>query len=666
MNPFTPSPSKKSVDAVLIGMGAASCLLLLAMERRGWLRGKRIVVIEPCLDQLPQKTFCFWSSTQDSIQHDLKDVIVDSWSHCEVIRGQSESMAPYQYHCVESSDLWRQAQRVGERNQVIFIQGNAERVEENGQLGEVHVAGDVYLSQWIFDSRPPRFADMMPHTYHIHQSFVGWFIHAERHSIGTHDIRLMDFDIPQNGHCQFMYVIPFSDGRTLVEFTRFGSEKITPTEAQEQLSTYIKQHFGEVTRIVEEQGCIPMSNCPITRDEIDRIIPIGTRAGLLKPSTGYAFRSMYAHAEKCMDQLEQRDVKTVLTAQSASPSVFNRFAWYDKLLLHILFFHPEQGKVIFQALFSKVAPKDTFQFLDEETSIWQEVKIFFLLPKIPFLLAASYGWKKSSVFQPLLLFILSITLIILGFDSALQNFVGYTLMALGMIAVGMPHGAVDHLLVSGSGKDARVSYIFRYLALMLLMWGVWYFFPYWALIFFIAYSGWHFGSGDGDGWGLQRSLSWFWGISVLLFLFTTHAKETTLILSHMNIDGEVPGGYSWILLPWLLLALVKRNAHWVMTIASLMVASFIPLVFAFGLYFIGQHSWMGWQNLRIQLKQSSAQIWWSAFPFHIGAWLLFGMVLLFQEQLSSWSNYSVWGLFFIFLSCVSFPHVWFTHRYFTK
>ena len=76
-------------DAVIIGMGASSCLLLLAMDRRGWLRGKRVVVIEPLLQQLPQKTFCFWSSDKDSIQRDLKEIISDSWSHCEVMRGQS-------------------------------------------------------------------------------------------------------------------------------------------------------------------------------------------------------------------------------------------------------------------------------------------------------------------------------------------------------------------------------------------------------------------------------------------------------------------------------------------------------------------------------------------------------------------------------------------------
>jgi len=653
-------------DAVIIGMGASSCLLLLAMDRRGWLRGKRVVVIEPLLQQLPQKTFCFWSSDKDSIQRDLKEIISDSWSHCEVMRGQSLSMSPYQYHGVESSVLWQHTRSVGNNNGVVFIEGLVDAIDEEGDKKKVHTAIDIFCSDYIFDSRPPSFASNDAGFYHIHQSFVGWFVRPKTAHFISDTFRLMDFEIPQNGQCQFMYVLPFLDGRILVEFTRFGKQKIEQQEAQEMLEAYIGEHFGDVEMVASEHGCIPMSNARLELSGPKLTIPIGTRAGLLKPSSGYAFRKMYDHAERCLDELEKECPKAFVSETSTGPKSASRFAWYDQLLLHILSHDPQQGKGIFQTLFSKVALPDTFQFLDEKTSIWQEMKIFSRLPKIPFLRAAWAGCSYSKMFHPLSLLILSSVLVVMGYSTFMQNIFGYSLLALGMVAIGMPHGAVDHLLDGGNGLKSRAIFIGQYLMLMCMMGVLWYFVPALSLFFFIVFSGWHFGSGDGYVWGLKSSLSWLWGCSVLLYLFTTHSVETTSILSQMNISFEVSSHYSWILFPWLLLALFKRNLAWMFTIAMLWVSSFLPLVFAFGLYFVGQHSWVGWQYLKLKLNKNSMQIWWNAFPFHLGAWLLLGATFFFHMELSSWSEYSAWGLFFIFLSCVSFPHVWMTHRSFAK
>jgi len=653
-------------DVVIIGMGASSCLLLLAMERRGWLKNKRVVVIEPRLNDLPDKTFCFWSLESDVIQEHLKAIITDSWNQCEVLIGHTQNMGHYQYHCIESAALWKYTSTVGEGNGVRFVQGGVEEIEVNGDTRMVRTSNEIFACHRIFDSRPPSWDTLNePDAYHIHQSFVGWFVKPQSFD-ANRAIRLMDFEIPQNGHCQFMYVLPFSDGRVLVEFTRFGSEKVSPDEAQEQLKNYVNNHFGEVEILNTEEGCIPMSNRSLITVDDHQVIPIGTRAGMLKPSTGYAFRKMYDHAESCLDEMGIRDNEDRQYSPFFKLPVWNRFAWYDQLLLYILTHHPHQGKGIFQTLFSKVALKETLQFLDEKTSLWKEVKIFSRLPKIPFLRAAWAGFHRSKVFHSFSLLLLSAFLALMGNSMFIQNIFGYAVLALGMVAIGMPHGAVDHLLDSDVGLKSRAIFIVKYVLLMLLMGALWYVIPAGALVFFVAFSGWHFGSGDGHGWGIKSTLSWLWGCSVLLYLFTTHSAETTSILSQMNFSIEVSSQYSWILFPWLLLALFRRNLPWLLTIAMLWVSSFLPLIFAFGLYFVGQHSWLGWQYLKRKLNKTSTQIWWNAFPFHLAAWLLLGVTFYFQMELSSWSEYSAWGLFFIFLSCVSFPHVWMTHRSFAK
>jgi hypothetical protein len=43
---------------------------------------------------------------------------------------------------------------------------------------------------------------------------------------------MMDFNIPQNNYCQFIYVLPYTNNTALFDVTRFGKEKITKEEAE--------------------------------------------------------------------------------------------------------------------------------------------------------------------------------------------------------------------------------------------------------------------------------------------------------------------------------------------------------------------------------------------------------------------------------------------------
>ncbi len=57
-----------------------------------------------------------------------------------------------------------------------------------------------------------------------------------------------------------------------------------------------------------------------------------------------------------------------------------RFKFYDTLLLSILNNEPQKGKQIFETLFKTQPIQIILRFLDEETTVWQEIKIFAKLP----------------------------------------------------------------------------------------------------------------------------------------------------------------------------------------------------------------------------------------------------------------------------------------------
>jgi lycopene beta-cyclase len=65
----------------------------------------------------------------------------------------------------------------------------------------------------------------------------------------------------------------------------------------------------------------------------------------------------------------------------------NKFWFYDLLLLDILDNKNELGSTIFSAMFKKGDSTLIFKFLDEETSFWEDLQVFWKCPKGLFLSA---------------------------------------------------------------------------------------------------------------------------------------------------------------------------------------------------------------------------------------------------------------------------------------
>jgi hypothetical protein len=79
----------------------------------------------------------------------------------------------------------------------------------------------------------------------------------------------------------------------------------------------------------------------------------------------------------------------------------------------------------------------------------------------------------------------------------------------------------------------------------------------------------------------------------------------------------------------------------------------LSLIQAFGIYFIFNHSLLGWSHLKNHFKVNSIQLWKKAALFSFGAYAIF--FLLYWILNEDFGNYV--GTFFIFLSAISFPHV---------
>jgi lycopene beta-cyclase len=98
---------------------------------------------------------------------------------------------------------------------------------------------------------------------------------------------------------------------------------------------------------------------------------------------------MKNHAEAIVEALIQ---------QSPIPKPYRkyRFRLYDRILLRILRETSQYGKEIFDRLLSKAPQALVLKFLDEQTTLFDEAKLFATLPKRLFLknLWLELKWKK--------------------------------------------------------------------------------------------------------------------------------------------------------------------------------------------------------------------------------------------------------------------------------
>ncbi len=112
------------------------------------------------------------------------------------------------------------------------------------------------------------------------------------------------------------------------------------------------------------------------------VINIGTSGGQTKASSGYTFQFIQKQSAEILDILQNGEP---LTKLKSAPW---RFRFYDNTLLYILYHKTLPGRKIFTTLFRKNKAAQVLKFLDNESTLREELGIISSLPTWPFLSAA--------------------------------------------------------------------------------------------------------------------------------------------------------------------------------------------------------------------------------------------------------------------------------------
>lgn len=354
-------------DYLIVGGGAAGLSLAYHISQEPQLANKRVLLIEPEAKDQNDRTWSFWAD--EPMLFD--GIVAHEWSEIAFRSPRFERVFPltrHRYKMIRGLDYYQFVRAaLANASQFTCVQGTVLELQatETGVTSET--SAGTFTAQYAFDSRPPQFVKRPDKHRYLLQHFVGWEVEATQPVFNPKTMEFMDFRGEQQHEARFVYVLPFSERRALVEYTLFSAEVLPKTEYEQAMRDYLAGLGVTDFRIeAEEVGAIPMTDHPLPAAAGPHIINLGTRAGRAKPSTGYAFKRIQAHSARLVQALATTgQLPANLTGDQW------QFHLFDTLLLDIMQRQGQQTREIFTQLFQRNPVERIFDFLDEKTS-WKE------------------------------------------------------------------------------------------------------------------------------------------------------------------------------------------------------------------------------------------------------------------------------------------------------
>ena len=353
-------------DYIICGGGASGLLLSNALLSDKHFNDKKILIIEKESKTDNDKTFGFWND-KESV---LDNIVFKEWEYAEFIDSNSHNsflLSPYKYKMIKSNEFYLYiGDKISKASNFTYLNST---VNEIDQVNNIVKTNDGEFSSSIIFSSIYNEVSFKKYPL-LKQHFIGWTIETKNESFDDNKITFMDFSVDQKDEIRFMYILPFSKNKALIEYTLFSSDIISDDEYEKEIKAYLKRRNILNYSIVEkEKGMIPMTCYPFFENNTDTYFQIGTAGGWSKPSTGYTIKNSIEKIDIIINSLK-------LNKPLSKIRFKNRFWYYDLLFLDVLIASKGKGSQVFSDLFKNNDPIKIFKFLDEKTSVMEELSIF--------------------------------------------------------------------------------------------------------------------------------------------------------------------------------------------------------------------------------------------------------------------------------------------------
>ncbi|MFY7963642.1 MAG: lycopene cyclase family protein [Chitinophagaceae bacterium] len=370
----------ESYDYIVCGAGCAGLTFLYEIISYESISNKKILLIDSDYKTKNDRTWCFWSDDNllqnkfPSYSWDYLEFLANDYSSCFAIK-------PYRYNKINGIDFYNAILNlIAHYPNIQFLKSNINSINNTKNGVTVVTDNGVFSALYAFNSIIFNKKNIItPNS--LLQHFKGIEIETKENSFNETKATFMDFSISQTKGTSFMYVLPTTSKTALIEYTLFTKNILKEQEYDTELSNYIKDKLGIKEYEIKhtEFGIIPMTDYKFKLYD-GNIINLGTAAGCVKASSGFAFKNIQKHTKQVVD----------LLAKGKKPYLkksFNdkKFHLYDSVLLEVIAQNKMQGSEIFANIFKKNKPQLVLKFLDNETNIWEDLQIMASVPSSIFL-----------------------------------------------------------------------------------------------------------------------------------------------------------------------------------------------------------------------------------------------------------------------------------------
>ena len=376
-------------DIVIVG-GGLSGLALAAELSQPMFAQLRVLVLEARTVYVRDRTWSYWRSDTEpthAYAH-LERAHWPAWRVGQGARLATQRSANISYCTLDADAFYHEALNTIRACQHVELRlGIAVDQVQDGATPTVRTtAGETIAAAWVCDARPPAW----PNATGLVQQFAGWEVHTQHDVFDTSTVDLMRFEASAQG-LHFLYVLPYSARNALLETTWISAASHKPdyeAELQHYLKRALGDHSFEVT--YREKGVLALQSAPLHMGQ--RVIHIGSGAGTLRPSTGYAFIDTLEHTRTTAESLAQVLSQSPGRAlQNWQPTPYKRAAldtWMDRVFLKVLQSDWRRAPEYFLQMFESVDAALLVAFLTGNATLSQRMAVAKALPKSPFIAAA--------------------------------------------------------------------------------------------------------------------------------------------------------------------------------------------------------------------------------------------------------------------------------------
>jgi lycopene beta-cyclase len=365
----------KHYNYIFTGSGLSALMTVYEMILSRKFNDKTILLLDENPKKSNDRTWCFWDNSVlfDEIISKKWDIALFADSNFQ----RNLDLNPYQYKMICGLDFYNLVfDLISKQENIHFANQKVIDFEELENHCIVKTENENYTCNKIFNSiYNPNLVKNQSKYPLLQQHFIGWFIKSKKEVFDKNTATFMDFSVEQRGNTRFMYVLPTSSSEALLEYTLFSKDLLSKEEYENEIKDYIqKLGITDYEIIEKEQGTIPMTSYKFWKHNTKNIINIGSVGGWTKASTGYTFKNTVKKSEVLIKFFyKEPDFRKFHR--------MDKFWFYDLLFLDVLYRRNDLGSKVFSSLFKKGNPKLIFKFLDEETTLWEDLQVIWKCPK---------------------------------------------------------------------------------------------------------------------------------------------------------------------------------------------------------------------------------------------------------------------------------------------